>query len=380
MIRFVSLFFIVILSACTSNSSQVQNSKTSSSPKRIVAYVTSWKNNWGDNFEKANQITHINYAFANIKDGKVVLGHETDTVDLIKLNQLKKVNKDLKILISVGGWSWSKNFSDAVLTKESREVFANSAVDFMLKYHIDGIDLDWEYPGQRGDNNGYRPEDKKHFTDILKLLRNKLDAVSKKNKKYLLTIATGANQGYLDHTNMKEAQQYLDFVNIMTYDFYTGGTGTIGHHSNLFVSNFDHAKGRSSKRAVQEHVMAQIPIEKIVLGVPFYGRWRKKVSPVNNGLYQKSNGASGSYSYRMIADSIQAKTFISYWDQGAKASYVWRKKDSLFITYESVKSLKEKIDFVKKEEMGGLMFWEFNADNGELLKTISDNLVDSNDN
>lgn len=115
-------------------------------------------------------LTHINFAFANIKDGKVIEGNEKDGEILKSLMRLK-VNDSLKILISVGGWGWSGNFSDAVLTERSREIFANSGIAFMQKYKLDGIDLDWEYPGQVGAGNVFRPEDKQHFTSVLKLLR-----------------------------------------------------------------------------------------------------------------------------------------------------------------------------------------------------------------
>ena len=369
----LSLFFIT---SCDpkKKAEQIVNNDKSSNGKRVIAYVNSWQDNWGENNEKANQVTHINYAFANIKDGKVVEGNKNDGEVLKKLNNLKKVNKDLKILISVGGWGWSKNFSDAVLTEESRQVFANSAIDFMLKHKIDGIDLDWEYPGQRGDNNKFRPVDKENFTAILKLIREKLNTVSDDSNKYLLTIATGADPKYLEHTDMKEAHQYLDFINIMTYDFYTGGSSQTGHHSNLFQSEFNKNSRVNVADAVEVHFSAGIPIGKIVLGVPFYGRWWNKTTPENNGLYQKSIGKKGSLNYKSIADSLKSKTFISYWDDKAKAPYVWREKDSLFVTYENPKSLNFKIDFVKSKKMGGIMFWQFNGDNGELLNTITDNL------
>ena len=200
----ILIFSVIFLTSCTEKGGTDETDPNDNA--KIIAYVHGWQDNWGTNNEKANQITHINYAFANIKDGKVIEGNDSDVETFKKLNKLKQVNKELKILISVGGWGWSKNFSDAVLTENSRQVFANSAIDFMLKHKIDGIDLDWEYPGQIGDNNVFRPEDKENFTSILKLLRMKLDSVSGENNSFLLTIATGANQNYLDHTNMKEAK------------------------------------------------------------------------------------------------------------------------------------------------------------------------------
>lgn len=370
-----SCLFLLFLS-CTSKEKEVKQHDTIPTGKKIIAYVIDWKNNWGDNFEKAKQITHINYAFANIKDGKVIEGKDTDTEIIKKLNNLKQVNKNLKILISVGGWSWSKNFSDAVLTEESREKFANSAIAFMQRHKIDGIDLDWEYPGLPGDGNVHRPEDKENFTAILKLLREKLDALTTSQNKYLLTIASGASQNYLNHTNMREAHIYLDFINIMTYDFHGGGERKTGHHANLNPSGYDdNAIVRNATSAVQAHVNAGIPIDKIVLGVPFYGRWWKGTDPKNHGLYQKTNGATGSYNYDAIIDSINSnKGYVEYWDEAANVPYIWRQKDSLFITYDNAKSLKYKVEFVNNNQLGGIMFWQFNGDNGTLLNTIYDNL------
>jgi len=370
-------FTLLTITACNPKEKSKKDKNDIRKDYKIVAYVHGFEDNWGDNNQKANQVTHINYAFANIKEGKVVEGNEHDFEAFEKLNRLKQTNKDLKILISVGGWSWSKNFSDAVLTEGSRQVFANSAVEFMLRHRIDGIDLDWEYPGQIGDNNKFRPEDKENFTAILKLLREKLDSLSSGGKSYLLTIATGANQRYLDHADMRKAHQYLDFINIMTYDYVTGSSPRTGHHSNLEQSTFDSTEQkRSSRKAVNEHVLAGIPIEKIVLGVPFYGRYWKGTYPKNNGLYQMASGKTGGYSYKAIVDSLNSKAFTAYWDESALAPYIWREKDSLFITYEDTKSLQSKVNYVIDENLGGVMFWQFNGDNGNLLKTLSDGLTD----
>jgi len=370
-----SLIFVVgtvLLFSCSLKEENTTKALSGHNNYKIIAYVHGYQDNWGENFKKAKQITHINYAFANIKEGKVVLGNTNDSDDLVKLNALKRINPKLKILISVGGWSWSKNFSDAVLTKNTRQIFANSAIDFMVKHQIDGIDLDWEYPGQRGDGNIFRVEDKENFTAILKLIRCKLDSLEP--NKYLLTIATGANQSYLDHTNMKEAQRYLDFINIMTYDFYTGGSKYTGHHANLKNSEFNNRPPKSAEISVQQHLDAGIPANKLVLGVPFYGRWWKGVNPKDQGLYQPAKGITGASPYKVIADSIKDENFQSYWDKTASVPSIWREKDSLFMTYENKRSLQIKTEYVKKKQLGGIMFWQFNGDNGELLNTIDENL------
>ena len=374
------VYFLIIaalFSSCITVSNPSSKPLSYADNHRVVAYVTGWENNWGEHFEKAHQITHINYAFANIKDDRVVEGGTKDGPDLKKLNELKKVNPKLKILISVGGWSWSGGFSDAVLTHESREIFATSAIDYMLRHKIDGIDLDWEYPGLPGAGNTHRPEDKENFTAILKLLRTKLDSIGGKDQHFLLTIASAASQRYLDHTEMDIAHQYLDFVNIMTYDYYTGGSPITGHHSNLFPSgNTNDRTSMSSSLAVEQHIKAGVPVEKIVLGVPFYGRYWIGTKAENNGLYQLSDGKRGSYSFKKIAAEMQDKDgFKMYWDSTSMAPYLWRGEDGQFVTYENERSLQFKVDYVKKNNLGGIMFWQFNADNDNLLKTIYYNLV-----
>ncbi|MBJ2175497.1 glycoside hydrolase family 18 protein [Aureibaculum sp. A20] len=370
LLKYLFLSFLCFSCSKTNKKEEVKN--VDNNDYKVIAYVQGYQDNWGENLEKARQITHINYAFANIKNGKVIEGYSVDTEALKKLNALKSINPNLKILISIGGWSWSKNFSDIALTEQSREIFANSAIDFMKKHKIDGIDLDWEYPGQNGDNNTFRPEDKENFTALLKRIREKLEAI--KPEHYLLTIATGANQAYLDHTDMAKAHQYLDFINIMTYDYYTGGSNSTGHHSNLFSSSLN-PNGVSSAKAVEEHVNAGIPIEKLVLGVPFYGRWWKGVNAENNGLYQDSSGKRGSYNFKEIEENyIDKNGFVALWDDEAKAPYLWNAKENQFVTYENSKSLKFKINYIKDKKMGGVMFWQFNQDSGTLLNTISGNL------
>jgi len=112
---------------------------------------------------QGDKLTHINYAFANIQDGRIVEGNPSDSVNFLSLQTLRTKYPHLKLLVSVGGWSWSDHFSDAALTGESQERFAQSALEFMLKYKLDGVDLDWEYPGQLGEDNVFRPEDKQNF-------------------------------------------------------------------------------------------------------------------------------------------------------------------------------------------------------------------------
>src|SRR5215831_17563979 len=146
----------------------------------IIGYVGGYRGLIQTDSIDVWRLSHINYAFVDVKDNRAWLHNvATDTINLRKLSELKRINPDLKVLISIGGWTWSKNFSDAVLTDTSTQNFAASAVAIVSKYDLDGVDIDWEYPGMKGDSNVYRPQDRAHYTDLFKDLRGNLDALSK---------------------------------------------------------------------------------------------------------------------------------------------------------------------------------------------------------
>lgn len=340
--------------------------------KKIVGYIVA--GNVDEKFDEisAKKLTHINYAFANIKDGKIIEGNPKDKERLQKINSLKQDNPDLKILISVGGWGWSGGFSEAVATKTDRERFANSGIYFLQKHNIDGIDLDWEYPGQPGAGNPHSPEDKQNFTSILELFRKKLDSVGRIDKQdYLLTIATAANEEYFKHVELAKIHPYLDFINIMSYDYQGGWNDSTSHHTNLYASETDPDDYKqSTKTAVKEHLAVGVPSEKLIIGVAFYGRGWHETENKNSGLHQKAFGNSFSINYRELKDSLNTRNYRRIWDEAAKAPYLWREDTGTFITYDDPESLQQKVSFIKEFDLGGVMFWQYHGDDGELLETL----------
>ena len=210
----------VFVSSCASTSEQPV--ETLGEKPVIVAYVGGFRGDLAeiDSIDPM-KLSHINYAFVDVQGNRAFLRNEkTDTVNFRLLNDLKKVNKDLKILISLGGWTWSKNFSDAVLTDTSNRNFSQSSVDIVAKHDLDGVDIDWEYPGMIGDSNVFRPEDKQNYTILFKNLREQLDSLGRvTGKKYYVTTAVGGNVDYISTTEMDRVQQYCDFINVMAYDF-----------------------------------------------------------------------------------------------------------------------------------------------------------------
>jgi chitinase len=336
----------------------------------IIAYVFPQDRPLTPDEVNVRKLTRINYAFANIKDGEIIEGFSHDAENFVTLHELKKVNPALKVLVSVGGWTWSGNFSDASLTRQSRTRFITSAVRFIERHQLDGLDIDWEYPNQVGNGNVYRPEDKHNFTLLLAELRQRFDLEEKRLHRRLYTsIATGASQKFLDNTEMDKVQRYVDTVNLMTYDFYVGGP-TTGHDAPLFHNPAD-PKNVSAERSVDLFLQAGVPARKLVLGVPFYGRSWGEVASENNGLFQPGKAAKGVHFSYPDLPNLLATGFVRYWDATASVPFLYNPQTQVFVTYEDPQSLAAKCRFVNQHHLGGVMFWEyFNDSTGILLDAV----------
>jgi len=377
--RFLSLVFILSLFFASTGFSQSAKKK-----KYVInGYVGGYRGTPVNIDEiDANKLTHINYAFVNCIDSMAVLSNlKTDTINFRLLNQLKKVNPDLQILISIGGWSWSKNFSDAALTPTSRVLFAKTSVDILRQHKLDGVDIDWEYPGQRGDNNKFRPEDKVNFTLMFFELRKELDKLTAETgKKYLLTAALGASKNFIANTEMDKVAKLLDYLYLMTYDF-GGPNGTVGHHTNLYSYGPD-GTGSSADQAIKDFIAAGVPAHKLGIGVAFYGKAVDAASTENNGLGQQrvrpvagipspSAGQAGGYT-KLKESVINQNGYTQYWDKKAQAPYLFNPDKKVFITYDDEKSTKLKAKYVKKHKLAGVFFWEYFSDPKEHLLNVLD--------
>lgn len=320
----------------------------------------------------AEKLTHINYAFVNVKDSVAVLTNlKTDSTNFRLLNGLKKINPDLKIVPSIGGWSWSENFSDAVLTPSSRKKFAKSSVDIVRQYNLDGVDIDWEYPAMRGEEgNIYRPEDKQNFTLMFEEIRAELDKLSSETgKKYLLTAAVGGSKSFVDNTEMDKVGKILDYILIMTYDY---GGRNVSHHTNLYPSKGQDG-GSSAHKSVVDFMAAGVPAHKIGLGAAFYSRSRESTTTDKNGLLQPSvsgskilQGQGGGYT-KLKDEFVDQKGYKRYWDKAAQAPYLFNPESKIFLTYDDEKSIQKKAKYIKKHKLAGIFFWEYFNDPKEYL-------------
>jgi chitinase len=341
----------------------------------IVAYVFPQDNPLREGEIAGRKLTRINYAFANIKNGRIVSGFGHDDENLAKLVALKQENPSLTVLVSVGGWLWSGAFSDMALTRQSRNIFIASVVDFVRSHQLDGLDIDWEYPGMPGATPHFRPEDKQTYTLLLKELRARFNQLEKElHRPLFVTIATGASQEFLDHTEMDKVQKYVDTINLMAYDYYEPGSGPItGHHAPLFANPADPEKA-SAANSVEEYEKAGVPAEKIVLGVPFYGHVWGQVPGTNHGLFQPGKEVPHSYAqYGAGPDAMLKNGFIRYWDPIAEAPYLYNAEKQIFMSYEDPESLALKCKYVLAHQLKGIMFWDYESDSsGALLDAVND--------
>jgi chitinase len=324
-----------------------------------------------------NSMTRINYAFANIAEGRMVTGFAADVQNFAYLTALKRENPSLTVLVSVGGWLWSTNFSDISLTKQSREVFIQSTMDFLTRYDLDGLDVDWEYPGMPGSGHPFRPEDKQNFTLLLKELRQRFTQQSAKtHKRMYLTIAAGASDQFIAHTEMAEVQHYVDTVNLMAYDYYEPSSDAMtGHHAPLLTDSAD-PKKISADVSVKAFEQAGVPAAKIILGVPFYGHMWGQVADANHGLFQPGKPIPKAYApYSVIVQTMLDQGFVRYWDATALVPYLYSPDKQIFVSYEDPESLAAKGKYVRTHKLGGIMFWDYEGDpSGTLLKAVRDSL------
>ena len=306
----------------------------------IVGYVTYWETRMPD----PTLLTHINYAFALIKD-------DFETLDVKKPDRLqqvvalKKRNPDLKVVLSVGGWG-AGNFSEMAGDANHRKKFAQNCLDAVKKYGLDGIDIDWEYPSSSSAGISSSPLDINNFTLLMKDLRETLGS------ERLLTIATYAGVKYYD---LKTAGQYLDFVNIMTYDM---GRPPY-HHSALYSSS----KTKSScVEAVEKHYNAGVPYEKLVLGVPFYGK--------------PAEGESVDYIDIVSATGAYSK-YTRRWDSVSKVPYLVDGSGTMVLCYDDAESLALKAEYIKEKGLLGAMYWSIEADDKDwtLSKALASRLL-----
>lgn len=362
---------------------------------RVVGYYAGWST-YARDFQvselPADRMTHVNYAFANVQNGKCVLGDPWADVQKVfpgdtwddssanragnfgALRRLKAANPALRTLISVGGWTWSGQFSDVAATAAGRAAFASSCVDFMVTHGFDGIDIDWEYPVGGGlAGNANRPEDKANYTLLLAALRAELDArrvALARSEPFFLTIAAPAGPAIIDHLDPVGIAASVDWINVMSYDFHGAWENVTGHNAPLHQGTGDANVGWNVEAALRTYLDRGVPSSKLVMGVPFYGRsWQGVAAGGASGLYQAATGAGpGTWENGVLDYADVAAHYVGQpgWaalrDATAGVPYLYNASTGVFVTYDDATSLRAKRALADDLGLGGVMVWEMSAD------------------
>ncbi|WP_435845785.1 glycosyl hydrolase family 18 protein [Streptomyces exfoliatus] len=365
-----------------------------------MGYFTNW-GVYGRNYHvknivtsgSASKITHINYAFGNVTGGKCTIGDAyadydkaytadqsvdgvADTWDqplrgnFNQLRKLKKAYPNIKILWSFGGWTWSGGFGQAV---QNPAAFAQSCYDLVEDPRwadvFDGIDLDWEYPNACGlscDTSGAAA-----FKNMMQAMRAKFGANN------LVTAAVTADAsagGKIDAADYAGAAQYMNWFNVMTYDFFGAwaAKGPTAPHSPLTSYAGIPQAGFNSAEAIAKFKAKGIPANKLLLGIGFYGRgWTGVTQSAPGGT--ATGPAAGTYEqgiedYKVLKASCPAT--------GTVAGTAYAHCGTNWWSYDTPATVTSKMSWAKNQGLGGAFFWEFSGDtgNGELVGAINNGL------
>ncbi|MEE1756351.1 glycoside hydrolase family 18 protein [Streptomyces sp. SP18CS02] len=395
-----------------------------------VGYFTQW-GVYGRDFQvkdldtsgTAAKLTHINYAFGNVSpEGKCFTGNvpgeadawadyvrpldAADSVDGVadtagqplagnfnQLRELKAKHPGLKVLISLGGWSWSTHFSDAVRTPASRKALVASCIDLYIKGDLpvdgarggagaaaglfDGIDVDWEWPGSAGDaDTVFRPEDKRNFTALVHEFRTQLDAYGrslKQRKHYDLSAYVPAAPDKIDAGfEVRKIMRDFDFVNLQGYDFHVSGERTTAQQSALRAAKNDY----SVDRTVRDWLLRGAPAHKLVVGMPFYGQGWTGVTGGGDGLGRPATGpapatyADGYEDYKALKKLAGSGAYTVHRDR--RGGHAWLFDGTTLWTYDDPQVLRTKSAYVREHGLGGAMFWSLDGDtaDGELITAV----------
>ncbi|KAL3288168.1 hypothetical protein HHI36_002619 [Cryptolaemus montrouzieri] len=347
--------------------------------KVVVCYLGTWsvyrpeRGSFTIEHLDPNLCTHIIYSFVGLdvlEDSPKPLDPWQDLTEnygkggFQRITKLRNSHPHVKVTVAIGGWNeGSTNYSHMVSDEKRRRRFVQNALNFIKKYNFDGLDLDWEFPGKRGGTT----TDKENFLLLVKELKSEF-----KKHNLLLTAAFGAGKDTIDIAyDVEGLSAYLDFIHMMCYDYHGTWDQKTGANAPLRSDDV-----LNVEYTINYMIKLGAPPNKLVLGLPLYGRTFIMDKPVLNpkkkmklGMAAQSTGFQGKFTreagfmgYNEICLEINNKTsgWTSYWDGESRTPYLV--KEDKVICYDNEQSLREKIKFGIKKKLAGFMVWSIDTD------------------
>ncbi|KAM0384982.1 hypothetical protein ACHAQC_011832 [Fusarium culmorum] len=319
-----------------------------------------------------DQLTHLNIAFGYIDKEFRITNMDGIAADLYKnVGNLKAKNPDLKIIIALGGWTfsdpgpWQDVFPSLASTSSNRATFIKNLLGFLDEYGYDGVDFDWEYPGAK--DRGGSGQDGANFVSIVKELQA---AIKASGHDYIVTYTAPTSYWYLRHFDPKAMEPYVDWINLMSYDLH----GTWDSDNPIGSQVLAHSNLTEIDLALDLFWRVGVDPKNIVLGLGFYGRSFKLDSPScwkpgcrfeGPGDKGPCTDTAGILSYREIQNIISKTGATSYHDRTAAVRYLVY-GDNNWISYDDPETFQAKIDYANKMGLSGLMVWAIDQDDSTL--------------
>ncbi|CAF4905327.1 unnamed protein product [Pieris macdunnoughi] len=328
--------------------------------------------------------THINVAFAQVKNKQIYLT-DLQIKTIADVLQIKNKNPNLKVLLSVGGAGNNEGFSDMVVNHIARKEFIKSIKYTLRNYTLDGIDLDWEFPALHQYSRDAGKRERQHFSQLLREIR--MEYIREK-RNYMLTVALAAPQIIVDVAyDVDQINLYVDYANIMTYDFhyYTQYTPFTGLNSPLYARNSEYfyMGTLNINYTIQMYLSKGLNESKIVVGIPTYGHSFTLVNEDNADIGSPASGyghvgSSGFVSYPEVCNFLKVNSNVSIVEEkNARVSYLHKKTE--WISFDSPQSVTSKAEYIKKLKLRGAMIYALNSDDYKglcgniLFSNVSDN-------
>lgn len=321
--------------------------------KIVMGYYPGWKKSeFSHSLIDFSGLTHLAHAFTKPdSEGNLVIDPNYLYPELVAAAHANSV----KVVMSIGGWDNCEGFPPTAASPEKRSRFISQIVDFCQSNNYDGVDLDWEFVSNE--------QERQNFSDLVRELSTALRAMEPPR---LLTMAAPSGPYYGKWINFEELHPYFDYIALMTYDYHGAWSDHSGHNSPLYTCQNDPCG--SWDDSLSYAVIREIPLDKLLLGIPFFGR------SFNNGKLYAPSTQSQYYTYTDI-QKLLASGWKYNWDFCSQVPFLLSPSRTALLSFDDIRSVFRKCRYVLDKGLAGVIIWEITADrhNGrpELLQTIA---------